>query len=260
PCPALFRSLAFTVYVRALKESPLDERTGEELERLAATLDGGWEHLANAYADVLSTEQIESATLAVVGKRLARVFEEELADVGKAEETYRYVLTLVPNERDALANLDRIYSSLEQWPELAAVLEQRAEAAEDDREKVDLYTRLGAVYEERLGQVENAVRAYREIFDKLEPNNDDAILALGRIYEQTENFGELERVYQRELENAVGDVQEAEIRAKMAHLAADRLGNIEGAIEGWKRVLDLRGEDREALAALAGLYEQKGKW
>ncbi|HLV65769.1 MAG TPA: tetratricopeptide repeat protein, partial [Polyangiaceae bacterium] len=253
-------ALAFTVYVRALKESPLDERTGEELERLAATLDGGWEHLANAYADVLSTEQIESATLAVVGKRLARVFEEELADVGKAEETYRYVLTLVPNERDALANLDRIYSSLEQWPELAAVLEQRAEAAEDDREKVDLYTRLGAVYEERLGQVENAVRAYREIFDKLEPNNDDAILALGRIYEQTENFGELERVYQRELENAVGDVQEAEIRAKMAHLAADRLGNIEGAIEGWKRVLDLRGEDREALAALAGLYEQKGKW
>ena len=46
----------------------------------------------------------------------------------------------------------------------------------------------------------------------------------------------------------------------MAHLAAERLSNIEGAVEGWKRVLDLRGEDPEALWALAGLYEAQGQW
>jgi len=252
--------LAFNVHVRAIKEGPLDERTSEEIERLASMLDGGWEPLANAYADVLGIEGIEPATQAIVGKRLARVFEEELADVAKAEETYRYVLTVAPQERDALANLDRIYTSLEQWPELAGVLEQRAASAEDDHEKVELYTRLGQVYEERLGQTEDAIRAYRAIFDKLAPTNEDAILALGRIYEQNQAYRELDTVYQRELENAVGDVQEAEIRAKMAHLAAERLGNVEGAIEGWKRVLDLRGEDPEALGALAGLYEQQGKW
>ena len=252
--------LAFNVHVRAIKESPLDERTSEEIERLASMLDGGWEPLANAYADVLGIEDIEPATQAVVGKRLARVFEEELADVAKAEETYRYVLTVAPQEGEALANLDRIYTSLEQWPELAGVLEQRAVSAGDDHERVELYTRLGQVYEERLGQTQDAVRAYRVIFDKLAPTNEDAILALGRIYEHAEAYSELGVVYQRELENAVGDVQEAEIRAKMAHLAAERLGNVDGAIEGWKRVLDLRGEDPEALGALAGLYEQQSKW
>ena len=142
--------LAFNVHVRAIKEAPLDERTGEEIERLAAMLDGGWEPLANAYADVLSIEGVDAATQAAIGKRLARVFEEELADVAKAEETYRYVLTVEPHEKDALANLDRIYSSLEQWPELAGVLEQRAVAAEETLDKVDLYGRLGQVYEERL--------------------------------------------------------------------------------------------------------------
>jgi tetratricopeptide (TPR) repeat protein len=252
--------LAFDVYVRAIKENPLDERSSEEIERLAAMLDGGWEQLANAYADVLSLEGVETGTLTAVGKRLARVFEEELADVAKAEETYRYVLTVAPDEPEALGNLDRIYTSLEQWPELAGVLEQRAASAEDTSEKVEFYTRLGQVYEERLSQVGNAIRAYRVIFDGLAPTNEDAILALGRIYEQTENYVELDKVYQRELENAVGDVQEAEIRAKMAHVAAERLGNVEGAIEGWKRVLDLRGEDPEALGALAGLYEQQSKW
>ncbi|HEY2406375.1 MAG TPA: tetratricopeptide repeat protein [Polyangiaceae bacterium] len=252
--------LAFNVHVRAIKERPLDERTSEEIERLASMLDGGWEPLANAYADVLSIEGSDAATQGAIGKRLARVFEEELADVAKAEETYRYVLTVVPQEQDALANLDRIYTSLEQWPELAGVLEQRAASAADEHDRVELYTRLGQVYEERLGQIPDAVRAYRVIFDKLAPTNEDAIAALGRIYEGTEAFVELDTVYQRELENAAGDVQEAEIRAKIAHLAAERLGNVEGAIEGWKRVLDLRGEDPEALGALAGLYEAQSKW
>ncbi|MEZ4226752.1 MAG: tetratricopeptide repeat protein [Polyangiaceae bacterium] len=251
---------AFNVYVRAIREQPLEEHTSEQIERLASMIDGGWEQLANAYADVLGIEGLDVAVQAVVGKRLARVFEEELADVSKAEETYRYVLTVSPQEPDALAQLDRIYSSLEQYPELAGVLEQRAVVAEDQFDKVELYSRLGRVYEESLGQVQDAIRAYRVIFDELEPANEDAIAALGRVYEQTEQWNELDTVYRRELDNAVGDVAEAEIRAKMARLAADRLGKAEEAVEGWKRVLDLRGEDPEALWALAGLYEARGEW
>ncbi|MEB2322623.1 MAG: tetratricopeptide repeat protein, partial [Sorangiineae bacterium] len=253
-------ALAFGVHVRAIRERPLDERTGEEIERLAGMIDNGWEQLANAYADVLSLEGADAPTQSAIGKRLARVFEEELADVAKAEETYRYVLTVAPEDADALANLDRIYSSLEQWPELAGVLEQRALVADDTADKVELYSRLGQVYEEQLGQIDDAVRAYRRIFDELEPANEGAIVALGRIYEQKEAWLELDSVYRRELENAAGDVQEAEIRAKIARIASERLGKIEESIAGWKRVLDLRGEDPEALWALADLYQRQSKW
>src|SRR5690606_39183851 len=224
---------AFGVYVRAIKERPLDERTSEEIERLASMIDGGWEQLANAYADVLGLEGLAVEVQAAVGKRLARVFEEELADVAKAEETYRYVLSVAPGDQDSLTNLDRVYSSLEQYAELAGVLEQRA-AGGEEHEKVELYGRLGQVYEEALAQIPDAIRAYRKIFDELEPGNEDAIAALGRIYEQTENWEALNAVYERELETAVGDVAEAEIRAKMAHLAASRLGRVDDAVEGWK--------------------------
>ncbi|MCC6214783.1 MAG: tetratricopeptide repeat protein [Polyangiaceae bacterium] len=253
-------ALAFGVHVRALKESPVDERTGEEIERLAAMIDGGWEQLGNAYADVLGLEGADASTQASIGKRLARVFEVELADVARAEETYRYVLGVVPAEPEALENLDRIYSSLEQWAELAGILEQRAAAAEDTRDKVELYGRVGQVYEEYLGQVDSAIRAFRRIFDQLEPANEQAIQALGRIYEQKQAWTELAQVYSRELDNAAGDVQEAEIRARMAHLAADRLGDVAGAVEGWRRVLDLRGEDAEALGALADLHQRQELW
>ena len=121
---------------------------------------------------------------AAIGKRLARVFEEELGDITKAEETYRYVLGVEALDAEALANLDRIYTSLEQWPELAQMLEQRVKATTEPHELVELYGRLGQVYEERLVQVDDAIRAYRRIFDELDKTHEGAIQALARIYEQ----------------------------------------------------------------------------
>jgi golgin subfamily B member 1 len=250
---------ALAVYVRAVKEYPADEKTLEEVERLGGSVDGGWEQLANAYADVLGLHT-DKAVQTSAGKRLARVFEEELADIQKAEETYRYVLSVEQIEGEALSNLDRIYSSLEQHPELAQTLEQRILATKEPFELVELHNRLGQIYEERLGQLDDAIRVFRRVFDDLERTNEQAIYALERIYNVKAAWNELKVVLDRELEIASGDSQESDIRAKMAHLFADRLNDIPGAVETWKRVLDLRGEDGEALMALANLYERVGQW
>lgn len=345
---------AFGIFVRCLMESPLNEQTVEEMHRLAPSVDEGWENVANAYADVLALDGVSPQVIALTGQRLARVFEEELADVAKAEETYRFVLSAVPSDLVTLENLDRIYSSLEQWGDLAAILETRARAVEDDFDKVELFLRLGHTYEEKLAPVgavyastlslkaaaadiiedatseleaeeeltqeaaepslddlfpetrseedaeveeefleeeaasvasleeiasdepdasgrpsladfnrehlDNAIRAFRVVFDELQKENEDAIESLERLYRLTEQWQQLDVVYQRELENAAGDSAEADVRAKRAHLAADHLNKVAEAIEGWKRVLDLRGEDPEALRALAFLYESQEQW
>jgi tetratricopeptide (TPR) repeat protein len=250
---------ALGVFVRALKEYPLDERSGEDAPRLAATVDGGWETIANAYADVLGLHT-EADVQRTIGKRLAKTFEDELGDITKAEETFKYVLSVDALEAEALANLDRIYLSLESYPELAGILEHRVKATQDTLELVELYSRLGDIYEQRLAQTSDAIRSWRRIFDDLEKANDGAIQALARIYEGASQWPELNVVYERELENASGDVAEAEIRAKLARLASERLADPQRAIDTWKQVLDLRGEDPEALGALANLYEQLDMW
>ena len=247
------------VFVRALKEFPLDEKAGEEAPRLAGAVDGGWETLANAYADVLSAHE-DPIVQRTIGLRLARTFEDELGDIGKAEETFKYVLGVDEKDGDALANLDRIYLSLESWQDLAQILEMRVKATGEGADLVDLYARLGELYETKLGDVPNAIRAYRRIFDDYDKGHDATIVALARIYEQQGAWPELDAVYQRELENASGDTAEAEIRAKIAHVAAEKLGQPDRAIEIWKAVLDLRGEDPEALHELANLYESQGEW
>jgi golgin subfamily B member 1 len=252
---------ALHAYLRALKEYPADEKTLDEVERLAGSTDGGWEQLANGYADVLgSPTHTEKAVQTSIGKRLARVFEEELGDVQKAEETYKYVLSVEPLDGEALSNLDRIYTAQEQYPELAATLEQRVRAPSEPFELIELYSRLGQVYEERIGDLDRAIVAFRRIFDDLEKTNDAAIVALERIYGAKGAWTDLKVVLDRELENSGGDSMEAEIRAKLAYLYADRLNDIPAAVETWKRVLELRGEDPEALSALANLYERVGQW
>jgi tetratricopeptide (TPR) repeat protein len=252
-------SKTLDVALRALKEFPLDERAGEEVPRLAASVEGGWEILANAYADILGAHE-DVGVQRLIGRRLARTFEDELGDIGKAEETYKYVLSVDPGDPESLENLDRIYLSLESWPELANVLEMRVKATTDTLELVELYSRMGDLYETRLGDVPNAIRAYRRIFDDLDAGHEGTLGALARIYEHSEAWKELDAVYQRELEHASGDAAEADIRAKIARLAADKLGQPERAIETWKVVLDLRGEDAEALHALSDLYESLGQW
>src|SRR4029078_501742 len=44
---------AMGVYTRAVKEEPLDEKSGEEVERLAGSVDGGWGKLSNALRAVI---------------------------------------------------------------------------------------------------------------------------------------------------------------------------------------------------------------
>ncbi|MFO0675675.1 MAG: tetratricopeptide repeat protein [Polyangiaceae bacterium] len=247
------------VYIRALKEFPLDERAGDESPRLANGVDGGFDTLANAYADIVGvhTDPLVQRT---IGKRLARTFEEQLGDVTKAEETYKYVLGVDAKDVEALAELDRIYTGLGAWQELSGILEMRVKATDDTNDLVELYSRLGEVYEAQLSDVEHAIVAYRRIFDDLEKTHEATLQALSRIYEGLGAWTDLNAVYERELENAAGDAAEADIRAKIAHLAAEKLNDPQRAVETWQKVLDLRGEDPEALDALANLHERGENW
>jgi len=257
-----------TTYLRALKEFPLDEKTNEEAPRLASSVESGWETLANTYADILGAHG-DKAIQGPIGRRLAKTFEDELGDVTKAEETYQYVLSIDSLDQEALVNLDRIYSSVESWKELAQILEMRLKAAEaqkqagapiDALDLVELHARLGEVYETRLVDLDHALRVYRVIFDRLDRAHEPTISALARIYEAREGWHDLYLVYERMLENASGNTAEAEIQAKIAHLSAERLQQPARAIETWKLVLDLRGEDPEALAAMSNLYDTASAW
>lgn len=254
---AIDHDRAFLWMQRAVLEDPSHEHSIAESERLCSVI-GGWAQLANTYADGLQTAEGEHKLF--LGKRLARIFEEELGDVGKAEEAYRFVLGVSDKDEDSLEALDRIYVQYQAPESLAAVLRKRIEATDLPGDLVDLNYRLGQVLENDLARTEEAIAVYDHVLGNLEPEHPESVAALQEIYTRQQNWPALQTAFQKELDGAFGDTQRAEITAKMARLASARLSDQSQAINLWKEVLDLRGEDHEALNALGDIYAAQENW
>ena len=249
---------AFVWMQKALLEDPSHDHSLGEAERLSAIVDG-WGQLANTYASGIqsTTDPLSKAEL---GRRLARVYEEQLEDVQRAEETYRFVLGVDEQDEGSLRALDRIYSRHGAHQALAQVLRKRIGSSTNSSELVDLHYRLGRVLEQRLGCTEDAIEVYRTLLDDHDSENSETIQALQGVYSRLERWPELFSACEQELAVSFGDSHQAEVFARMARLASNRLHDPERAVELWQRVLDVRGEDPEALNALGDIFASQGNW
>lgn len=243
---------------RALLEDPANDGTLDEVERLAA-LNDGWLQLASTYADALLVEA-PTEDRVELGKRLARVYQEELGDIERAEESLRYVVSLSGSDEDSLAALDQIYVEHGSHEALVHTLERRIGASDDPLSKVEFSYRLGNVLENDLQRTEEAIKVYSNILDSIEPEHTDSIKALQEIYIRKEDWQNLLLAFEKEVAVALGDVERADIYAKMARLSEEKLNDVEKAKELWREVLDIRGEDPEALQALGRIYFAQENW
>lgn len=249
---------AFRWMQRALLEDPSHDHTLGEAERLSAIVDG-WTDLAGTYANGIQ-QTGDPLSKAELGRRLAKVYEEQLHDVQRAEETYRFVLGVDGRDEDTLRALDRIYSEHGAYRGLVQVLRKRIECCNNGSELVDLHYRLGTVLEQRLGCTEEAIEVFNKLLEDHDSEHAPTIEALQRVYANLERWPELFATFEKELSFALGDSQQADVFAKMARLSSNRLRDPEKAISLWQRVLDLRGEDPEALNALGDIYAAQGNW
>ena len=249
---------AFNWYGRAFTLDPFNERAGEELERLAGATDG-WQELADTCSDILNSDRSNEIKM-FTGKKLARVNEEELRDIQKAEEVYRNLLNIDGSDAGVLEALDRIYEKYLEWDSLVAILKRRADMAEDDVEKTGFVFRRGRVLQQELGETEMAAQCFREIIDDLDPQHMEALEHLEIIYADAEEWAQLSGVYEKMLDIVPSDTERADLYAKMATIAVECLEELDRGAELWKNVIDIRGEDRRALESLGDIFARQEQW
>jgi hypothetical protein len=146
--------------IAAIEEKRGDiARTAAALERELAMLDGD--------------EKLDLA------RRLGALYEGPLNDPRAAIRALDVVHAADPEDFDALARLERLFESVEDWPRVAALSSMLIEVEGDEEEAARLTLRLARIQADRLGKGDEALATLERLADEGDEACREAYVELG---------------------------------------------------------------------------------
>ncbi|HEY5926341.1 MAG TPA: tetratricopeptide repeat protein [Kofleriaceae bacterium] len=250
---------AFEAATTACQLAPEDDIAAARAEKLAAAT-GGWADLVNEASEI-ATEATDPKLASKWWARLGGWYAQKLDRPDYAQPSLRRALELDPQNRAAHLAVAEAFRKQQKWADLADALKAHGEVEDDIQTKVGLLIDLGDLYETQLASTGKAIESYQQAFD-LDENSEDALAALERLYRRDEKWAFLAKVLDRRAEISAesGDAgRAAAIRHELATLRAEKLGDLEGAIQRYEAAIVANGSDVNALKALVDLYDKTGR-
>jgi tetratricopeptide (TPR) repeat protein len=190
---------------------------------------------------------------------VASVYENELDDDEAAVEAYRSVLAMDDRNGEGLAGLERLYTKLDRFAELNRIYERQASLAEDPRERIRILAKSAGIFEEKMHDPARAVERHEAILS-LDGGNLPAVKGLERLYREQGQWEKLITVMQHHL----GLVKDREETVALMVAIGDvwwrEVSRVDRAEAIFNQALKLDPDSREAVSALARLYERSGNW
>lgn len=217
---------------------------------------GALAEVADLHREAVATATNDEARVAAL-HALARVLVEGLAQTEAARAALLRLLGIDPGDRVAVDTLERLAEQSGDPERLVEALERRV-IAEPDARKPDVLVRLARLHEERLGQVEHALRCYEDA-RMLAPDRDDVALHLRRIYESTSRHTALAELLDELALRAPNDEIRFALLRDRARLLRDVMKEPALAAEAYREMRTIR-EDDEALLALLAHARKTEAW
>lgn len=252
---------AFATLSELVPLEPEDESARARLIEIGRRL-GEHERVANVLTAAADTSEVVLTKGAIL-MEVARIYEDLLANVERAEQVYRRVIGLDPNDPGlvipAARSLADIYTSRAQHAELADVLSIEVRLEENQDSRRSLFERIGTLYETVLDNPEKAIAAWRSRLED-DAGDEDALKALERLYERTSRWRELVEVLKAREQSSTDPTERKRTMVRAAETLAGKLSDVSEAIDAWRAVQDDFGAEPATLSALETLYEKAERW
>ncbi|RAL22930.1 hypothetical protein DL240_08540 [Lujinxingia litoralis] len=238
-------------------ETMSDEALIADIERLARQT-GLWEEAVGRFGDVLRVID-DSPEASELHRQVGQWRAQELNQPDEAVYHLQRALAMNPDSLEILEMLEGLYRRLAAWPELAQVIRTQVELVGEPESRIELWRKLGELSEMQLGEVDQAVEAYREIL-VIDPSDILAMESLERVFETFERWEELVAVLEQKAGATYDPDAIVAIKSRAAELWESRLGDIGQAIMAYRDVLTVDQTHLETLDALERLYTQSAQW
>ena len=145
--------------------------------------------------------------------------------------------------------LEPLYRDAGQVAKLIGVHEIQVRHSRDADQKVDLLGRMAELYETQLDDLSSAFSSYARALAE-EPGNPNTQEQLERIAATANAWQSLAETYEVQVSDTEDAQVAASLHAKVADVRETKLGDIEGAIRHYKRVLELADDNLDAATSL----------
>lgn len=244
----------------ALADGIKADLESDSLQKLVAeAIDSGtsaelWQPLAGLLADVV-TAPAEDAWRQQILMVLGRIQAERLLFHEDARTTFEKVLAIDPGALEALDALEAIAMQQQDFTALECVLTRRIDALDGDVERQAVLLRLGALYEDLIGDDEKAADAFARAAELAAEPDRVVLSGLHRTYDRLERFPELADVIRKERLLATQDWERTALDIELAGVLADGLGQFDDALAVLDGILCDADNDK-AMALVRRIFDE----
>ncbi|MCX7957414.1 MAG: tetratricopeptide repeat protein [Deltaproteobacteria bacterium] len=181
-----------------------------------------------------------------------------LGDINGARDALIKALSSGQDSIGLLAFLNNIYYRSRNITDLVNVIDQLTHQKLPEHYLKTLLFFEGKIFEERLNDVDMALRCYERIF-MLDPSDRDSVLCIENILMAKKQYAELASVLKQH-SNALPPERRTDIYNKLVVLYKNYLNDPDAVINYLSEILRIRSGDLAALDELLGQYYQKNEY
>lgn len=210
-----------------------------------------------AYERLLESELDEPTTVRVLRSLAKLLLDAE--EIEEARERLLFLLSLAPDDAEALGRLVDVYERMETWDDLVELMERKADRATDDEERAGWYRRIASIHLGELDDEEGFEKWIRKAHDAKRDAAETVSMMIDfyRSRERRDDLLPLLEWYVSYLEMK----KDIEPFARFAGELAEELleaGEFDKAIDYRRSVKKMAPQNYENLLGLGRLFYEKG--